>query len=58
MRHCYFRFVLGIVFAACLLFCLFTANFPFALLYLALSLLFLASARSIWEKEKHDKGER
>lgn len=52
MRHFYVRATLGAVFAVCLVFCLVTANLPFALLYLALSSLFLGSAYALWKKEK------
>ena len=55
MRHMYTRFVLGIVFLACLVFSLFTMNIPFALLYLALSVAMLSSAYSLWKKEKKDR---
>mgnify|MGYP005822227003 CR=1 FL=1 len=56
MRHFYIRLVLGIVFAACLLFSIATMNLSFALLYLALAAAFLSSAYSLWKKGKD--GER
>lgn len=52
MRHYYFRLILGIVFAGCLLISLFTAAIPFALLYLFLSASFLYSAYSIYRRQK------
>lgn len=52
MRHVYIRLVLGILFAACLIVSLVTANFPFALLYLFLSGAFLLSARALWKKRR------
>lgn len=57
MRHFYFRLILGIVFICCMIFSFVTMNIPFALLYIALSILFLASAYSLWKKEK-DKDNR
>lgn len=56
MRHFYTRLVLGIVFAACLLYSIATMNLSFALLYLALAAVFLSSAYSLWKKGKD--GER
>ena len=56
MRHFYVRLVLGIVFAICLIFCLVTANIPFALLFGALAGLYLYSAHSIWKKNKDHRG--
>lgn len=55
MRHFYVRFILGIVFVACMIFSLITMNIPFALLYLALSAAFLFSAYSLWKKEKDNR---
>lgn len=52
MRHYYFRLILGIVFAGCLFFSLFTVNIPFALLYLFLSASFLYSAYCIYRRQK------
>ena len=43
MRHFYFRLILGIV------------NIPFALLDLALGVVFLFSAYSLWKKEKDNR---
>lgn len=57
MRHVYFRFALGIVFAACLVFSAISMNLPFAVLYLVLSIVFLASAHALWRKDK-DKDHR
>lgn len=36
MRHVYFRLILGLVFAGCLVYCGVTGNWAFALLYLVL----------------------
>lgn len=55
MRHFYVRFILGIVFVACMIFSLITMNIPFALLYLVLSVAFLFSAYSLWKKEKDNR---
>lgn len=55
MRHCYIRLTLGILFAACMIFSFVTANFPFALLYLALSVLFLSSAYSLWKDDRDNR---
>ncbi len=44
MRHFYFRLILGIVFIDCMIFSFITMNIPFALLYLVLGIVFLASA--------------
>lgn len=55
MRHFYFRLILGIVFVACLIFSFVTMNISFAVLYLVLSIAFLASAYSIWKKDKDNR---
>ena len=55
MRHFYFRLILGIVFVACLIFSLVTMNISFAMLYLVLSIAFLASAYSFWKKDKDNR---
>ena len=55
MRHFYFRLILGIVFVAYLIFSLVTMNISFAVLYLVLSIAFLASAYSIWKKDKDNR---
>ena len=52
MRHFYFRLMLGIVFVACLIFSLITFNFPSVLLFLFIGASCLASAYSIWKKNK------
>lgn len=52
MRHFYFRLILGIVFIGCMIFSFVTMNIPFALLYLALGVVFLLSAYSLWKKDK------
>jgi uncharacterized membrane protein len=57
MRHFYFRLILGIVFIGCMIFSFVTVNIPFAVLYLVLGIVFLASAYSLWKKEK-DKDNR
>ena len=57
MRHFYFRIVLGIVFAVCMIFSFFTMNIPFALLYVFLRAAFLLSAYSIWKNDKENRGE-
>lgn len=51
MRHFYFRLILGIIFIACLIFSIATMNVPFALLYVILSIRFLASANSLRKKD-------
>ena len=55
MRHFYFRLILGIVFVICMIYSLITANISFALLYIVLSIAFLASAYSLWKKEKNNR---
>lgn len=55
MRHFYFRLILGLVFLSCAVFSLVTANIPFALLYVVLSVVFLFSAYSIWKKDKDNR---
>lgn len=57
MRHFYFRLILGIVFAACMIFSYITMNIPFTLLYLALGVAFLLSAYSLWKNEKDNRGQ-
>ena len=52
MRHFYFRLILGIVFIGCMIYSFATMNIPFALLYLFLSGMLLASAYSLWKKDK------
>lgn len=54
MRHFYFRLILGIVFAVCMIFSIATMNILFALLYLFLGTLFLVSAHTLWKKGKDD----
>ena len=55
MRHFYFRLILGIVFVCCMIFSFVTMNIPFALLYLFLSGMLLASAYSLWKKDKDNR---
>ncbi len=55
MRHFYFRLILGIVFAACMIFSLIIMNIPFVLLYLVLGAVFLFSAYSLWKKDKEHR---
>ncbi len=55
MRHFYFRLILGIVFIGCMIFSFVTMNIPFAILYLALGGTFLASAYSLWKKDKDSR---
>lgn len=55
MRHFYFRLILGIVFIGCMVFSFVTMNIPFALLYLALGVVFLLSAYSLWKKDKDNR---
>ncbi len=55
MRHFYFRFILGFIFAVCLIFSLITMNIPFAILYLFLSGTFLYSAYLLWKKDQDDR---
>lgn len=55
MRHFYFRLILGIVFIGCMIFSFVTMNIPFALLYLALGLVFLLSAYFLWKKDKDNR---
>lgn len=55
MRHFYFRLILGIVFVACMIFSFVTANIPFALLYIVLSIALLISAYSLWKKNKENR---
>ena len=55
MRHFYFRLILGIVFIGCMIFSFATVNIPFAVMYLALGIVFLASAYSLWKKEKNNR---
>ena len=55
MRHFYFRLIMGIVFIGCMIFSFITANISFALLYLVLGIVFLASAYSLWKKEKENR---
>ena len=52
MRHFYFRLILGIVFIGCMIYSFVTMNIPFALLYLFLSGMLLASAYSLRKKDK------
>ena len=55
MRHVYFRLILGLVFAGCLVYCGVTGNWAFALLYLVLGGLVLASTYGQWKREKDRK---
>lgn len=55
MRHVYFRLILGLVFAGCLVYCGVTGNWAFALLYLVLGGLLLVSAYGQWKREKDRK---
>ncbi len=55
MRHFYFRLLLGTLFMICMLYSFFTANIPFAFLYLALGGIFLFSAYSLRKKEKEKR---
>lgn len=55
MRHVYFRLILGLVFAGCLVYCGVTGNLAFALLYLVLGGLLLVSAYGQWKREKDRK---
>ena len=55
MRHFYFRLILGIVFIGCMIFSFVTMNIPFAVLYLVLVIVFLASAYSLWKKDKENR---
>lgn len=55
MRHFYFRLILGIVFIGCMIFSIVTMNIPFALLYLALGVVFLFSAYLLWKKDKDNR---
>lgn len=52
MRHFYIRLILGIIFIACMIFSFFTANISFALLSLALAVVYLYSAYKLWKKDK------
>ena len=52
MRHFYFRLVIGIVWLVAAIVSGVGANIPFAVLYVALGIIFLRSAYSIWKKEK------
>jgi len=56
MRHFYFRFILGVVFAICAVYSITTANTSFALLYVVLGVAFLYSAYTIWKKNKDNRG--
>lgn len=56
MRHFYFRLVLGIVWLIAAVVSGISANIPFAVLYVALGIMFLYSAYSIWKKEKNNRG--
>ncbi len=58
MRHFYFRLTLGIVWLAAALFCIASADLPFAALYAVLGVLFLWSARLIRKKEEKDNDDR
>lgn len=55
MCHFYFRLILGIVFLICMVYSFITVNIPFALLYLAMSVVFLLSAYSLWKKNKDNR---
>ncbi len=55
MRHFYFRLILGVVFIGCMIFSFVTMNIPFAILYLVLGGRFLASACSLWKKDKDNR---
>ena len=52
MRHFYFRFILGIVWLAAAVVSAAGANIPFAVLYVALGIVFLWSAYSIRSRDK------
>lgn len=54
MRHFYIRLILGIVFMVCMIYSFIRANIPFALLYLAMGVVFLFSTYSLWKKDKND----
>ncbi len=58
MRHFYFRLIFGIVWLIAAVISAVNANFPFAVLYVVLGVIFLWSAYSIWKKEKKDKDNR
>lgn len=55
MRHFYFRLILGIVFLVCMIYSIITANVQFVLLYLFLSIVLLASAYSLWKKDRDNR---
>lgn len=55
MRHYYVRLILGVVFVVCAVFSLFTANLPFALLYVALGGAYLSSASMIRKDHRDDR---
>ncbi len=55
MRHFYFRMILGIVFIGCMIFSFVNMKIPFAVLYLVLGIAFLASAYSLWKKDKDNR---
>lgn len=57
MRHFYFRLILGIVWLIAAIFSAVSGNIPFAVLYVALGMVFLYSAYSIWKKNKGNRGE-
>lgn len=50
MRHFYFRFILGLVFAGCAVYSFIAANIPFGMMYVVLGGVFLYSAYMIWKK--------
>ena len=58
MRHFYFRLIFGIVWLAAAVVSAVGANILFAALYVALGIVFLWSAYSIWKKEKGEDKER
>lgn len=55
MRHFYFRFILGLVFAVCAVYSFVTANIPFAMMYVVLGGVFLYSAYMIRKKGDRDR---
>ncbi len=56
MRHCYFRLILGVIFAICAVYSFITANIPFAIMYVVLGGVFLYSAYTIWKNSKDNRG--
>ena len=58
MRHFYLRMIFGIVWLAAAVVSVVGANIPFAVLYIALGILFLWSAYIIWKKGKDEDNGR